>query len=94
MDHSSEHTARQSEDIPPKVHEHGHECEIIDPPLWTTALKTDCPICLQILRNPRQTDCGHTFCEVCIGQFQASHKQTCPECKQTNISISPHESLR
>ena len=49
---------------------------------------------MQVLRNPRQTDCGHIFCEVCIGQAQVSHKQVCPECKQTTNFISPHESLR
>ena len=76
------------------MYKHGYECEIIDPPAWVAALPTTCPICLQVLRNPRQTECGHIFCEVCIEQFQASHKQTCPECKQTPISISPHESLR
>ena len=87
------HAAHQSEDIPP-TYKHGHECEIIDPPPWTTALRTTCPICLQVLCNPQQTACGHTFSEVCIELAQDSQKQTCPECKMTNISIFPHESLR
>ena len=41
---------------------------------------------MQVLRNPRQTDCGHIFCEVCIRQVQASQKQTCPECNQPMVS--------
>ena len=92
-DHSNRHATTQSEDILPKVpvHKHGYECEIIDPPVWAPALPTNCPICLQVLRNPRQTNCGHIFCEVCI---EALQEQICPECKQTNISTFPHESLR
>ena len=95
-DHSSGLATHQSEDNSLKAlaYKHGYECEIIDPPAWAEALQTNCPICLQVLRDPQQTHCGHTFCEICIGQFQALQKQTCPECKRTKVSTFPHESLR
>ena len=95
-DHYNETSRIQNEDIPPQtpVYKHGYECKIIDPPAWAKALPTTCPICLQVLRNPQQTICGHTFCEICLKKAQASQKQMCPECKKPKVSTFPHESLR
>ena len=41
-----------------------------------------CAICLHVLRDPHQTDCGHHFCLSCITKaYQQSH--ACPICKET-----------
>ena len=41
-----------------------------------------CAICLHVLRDPHQTDCGHHFCLSCITKaYQQSH--ACPVCKET-----------
>lgn len=31
--------------------------------------KYDCPICLLVLRDPYQTECGHRFCQNCIKRW-------------------------
>ena len=42
----------------------------------------ECPICLNILRDPHQvTCCGHNFCESCIKKVKASNG-ACPMCKE------------
>jgi len=84
--------AQQSEDFPTTPT--GYECEIIESPPWAAHFPTNCPICLHVLRDPQQTICGHTFCKMCIKQAQASKTKMCPECKQTNVTTFPHESLR
>ena len=39
--------------------------EVFDP-----AVSTDyeCPVCMLVLRNPVQTQCGHRFCAACINR--------------------------
>ena len=45
-----------------------------------------CAICLHVLRDPHQTNCGHHFCLSCITKaYQQSH--ACPVCKEPYSSI-------
>ena len=37
--------------------------EIFDP---TVSTDYECPVCMLVLRNPVQTQCGHRFCAACI----------------------------
>ena len=37
--------------------------EVFDPPV---ASEYECPICMNCLRDPVQTNCGHRFCKNCI----------------------------
>ena len=37
--------------------------EIFDPSVSTDY---ECPVCMLVLRNPVQTQCGHRFCAACI----------------------------
>lgn len=37
--------------------------ELFDPPITTDY---ECPICMNCLRDPLQTACGHRFCKNCI----------------------------
>ncbi|KAL5006414.1 hypothetical protein ScPMuIL_015220 [Solemya velum] len=37
-----------------------------------------CPICLHVLREPYQTECGHRFCKACIHRWLREGKKTCP----------------
>lgn len=46
---------------------------------------TECPICLQTLRNPRALPCLHTFCEECLSAF-IERNLSDPD-KKTNISF-------
>ena len=41
-----------------------------------------CPVCQQILQDPVQTSCGHSFCSKCLGQSQRYRRLQCHVCRQ------------
>ena len=56
-----------------------------------TDLQT-CPICLEILKIPKNLPCLHTFCEKCIGTYITSlfdrdknQSTECPVCKSVFV---------
>ena len=66
----------------------GYDCEFIERP---KELTTDCPICLQILRDPFQvTCCGNSFCKSCV----QSDKKSCPTCNEAGFDVFPDKRLR
>ena len=70
----------------------GFECKFVGRP--PQELQYDCPVCLQILRQPHQTKCcGKGFCETCIQLVQES-KKPCPTCNTEDFSTFPDKSLR
>ena len=46
-----------------------------------------CSICLDVLENPLQAPCQHTFCKQCISQWLNCGNNTCPEDRQ-RLSLS------
>ncbi|CAL1288313.1 unnamed protein product, partial [Larinioides sclopetarius] len=48
-------------------------------------LKTlECSICLELLKNPVSTGCGHFFCRFCITEtLQSNYRTPCPLCKKS-----------
>ncbi|GFT20193.1 breast cancer type 1 susceptibility protein homolog [Nephila pilipes] len=48
-------------------------------------LKTlECAICLELLKNPVSTGCGHFFCRFCITEvLKSSYRTPCPLCKKS-----------
>ena len=60
-----------------------------------------CPVCQEIVRQPKTLECYHTFCEGCVGQLdKIMHKEKegvkCPVCRaftdqnqiKTNVLIT------
>ncbi len=71
--------------------ESGFTCSFVDPP---KELRTKCPICLYILREPYQaTCCGCLFCHHCIERVR-TYKKPCPACRNVKFEIFPDRGLR
>ncbi len=51
-------------------------------------IQSECPVCLQIIREPHQvTCCGKKFCKACIEHIKAN-KKSCPTCNEKFSSFS------
>ena len=69
----------------------GYDCEFVERP---KELETDCPICLQVLRDPFQvTCCGNSFCQSCIKRVQVG-KKSCPTCNEADFNLFPDKRLQ
>jgi len=46
-----------------------------------------CGICIQLYTDPRRLTCGHSYCLICLQQFQksTSRQKECPVCRATTI---------
>ncbi|KAJ6651622.1 hypothetical protein lerEdw1_020778 [Lerista edwardsae] len=58
-----------------------------------------CSLCLELFREPVLLECGHCFCQACIGAFWSSSQQrtpSCPECRALclNRRCTPSRLLR
>ena len=67
----------------------GYGYEFVSPP----PKFLECPICLQILRDPHVISCcGNEFCQVCIERVQKDGKP-CPLCNEQNFTTMLHKKL-
>ena len=75
-----------------KVDLTGYACEFVTPP--PSVLQVECPICLQVLREPHLISCcGHKFCKACIGRVVYASKP-CPICNNVaDFPVVPEKSL-
>ena len=58
----------------------GYEYEFCPP----ADSKYMCPVCLMVLREPVQTDCGHRFCKACIQRWI---RWEAHECHHSNVNV-------
>ncbi len=65
----------------------GFDCEFVKPPP-SEFVQSECPVCLQIIREPYQvTCCGKKFCKACIEHIKAIQKP-CPTCNDKFSSFA------
>ena len=70
----------------------GYECEFVEPP--QEQFQSECPICLQILREPYILDCcGYSFCAACIERVGKDGKP-CPHCNQPGYTTLVNKGLK
>ena len=70
----------------------GYECEFVESP--PKNYRPECPICLQILREPHLISCcGHNFCAVCIVRVGKDGKP-CPLCNQPVFTTMANKGLK
>ena len=70
-----------------KSHENrgGYDCDFVESP--PEAFQTECPVCLQILKEPCLISCcGHKFCRVCIERVKKDDKP-CPLCAKQDFAF-------
>ena len=48
----------------------------------TLNLDLQCPICMNIIREPMATECLHRFCKDCIERCQRQAQKQCPSCRK------------
>ena len=51
-----------------------------------------CPVCHQLLKNPKYLPCHHSYCEECLEKMQVQSKLICTECR--NETIVPPEGVK
>lgn len=73
-----------------QISENGIECEfVVDPPK-----RSQCPICLYVVKDPQQTPCcGKVFCKTCISKIKKEFSY-CPTCKTDNFHYFPDKGLK
>ena len=71
----------------------GFDCEFLEPPP-EHLLQSECPVCLQIIREPHQvTCCGNSFCYSCIQRVK-DYNKPCPTCNKERLSDFPDKRLK
>ena len=67
----------------------GYDCEFVTPP--PDAFQTECPVCLQIPREPCviSCKCGKEFCRECIERIKQDNKP-CPMCNKSEFTFLRH----
>ena len=75
-----------------KAENRGFDCEFVELP--PDLFQSECPVCLQIIREPYQvTCCGYSFCRSCIEEIKTDNR-SCPTCTNKGFSEFPNKGLK
>ncbi|CAO2648735.1 Nn.00g096840.m01.CDS01 [Neocucurbitaria sp. VM-36] len=66
----------------PAAHEPRYELGNEDTMGWISGGNRKCTLCLEEMKDPSVTTCGHVFCWTCISDW-AREKPECPLCRQS-----------
>ncbi|XP_006821068.1 uncharacterized protein LOC102806679 [Saccoglossus kowalevskii] len=72
-----------------------NEITLVQDALFRMRKNLECPICLDLLKDPVTTRCSHQFCRFCITEFfKGTSSAPCPLCKKSITKRSLTESCK
>ena len=79
-----DHLARMTHTpLPPKGHQHRYDLADEKVMPWISgAQQRKCTLCLEPMRDPAATTCGHVFCWTCVTEW-LREQPMCPLCRQS-----------